>query len=399
MHSDHALFKKALSMQSQLSEWRRYLHRYPELSFREKKTSDFVQRELEKIPGMEIFSGQQETGMETGVVGRLRKGEGPVTALRADMDALPIEEENQIYYKSEHHGVMHACGHDAHTTMLLGAAHLLADDEHVNGTIKFIFQPAEEMTNEEGLSGAPYMIQHGILDDVSIAFALHMDPEYTPGTVRLHAGASMANVDTFEAKIKGTGGHGAYPHLGTDPVWMLSFVIQAIQGICSRRTSPLVPAVISIGEVKAGSSTNVIPDHVTVQGTMRSYDKDTRRHLETELQQAFSIAESMGGSYELNIEKGEPALYNHPEAVKILAKTINEIFPDFSVRNEPYGLGGEDFGYMADTIPAAMLFLGAGFSEKENRGLHMPRFDIQEEMLPAGASLLAGAALHYLRNA
>ncbi|MDQ0299369.1 amidohydrolase [Salibacterium salarium] len=398
MHSEHAIFKKAESIFSQLSEWRRYLHRYPELSFNENNTASFVAKQLRNIPEINVLVGKEETGLETGVVGILKKGEGPVVALRADMDALPITEETEAVYQSEHKGVMHACGHDAHTTILLGAAHVLSERESTfSGTIKFIFQPAEEATDDTGSSGAPYFINHGLLDDVSVAFALHMDPEFTPGHIRLHEGPSMANVDTFQAVIKGTGGHGAYPHLGTDPVWMLSFVIQAVQGITSRRTSPLDPAVISIGEIRAGSSTNVIPEEVKIQGTLRSYDKQTRIHLERELHQAFSIVESMGGSYKLEVEKGEPALNNDKKSVQILESTIEEIFPNFYIKHEPYGLGGEDFGYIADRVPAAMLFLGAGFTDKSNKGLHMPGFDIQENILPVGVSILVGSAIRYLQ--
>ncbi|SDH43300.1 M20 metallopeptidase family protein [Alteribacillus bidgolensis] len=400
MNSGQMLHRKAQEMHSSLVKWRRYLHQLPELSFQEINTASFVESKLRKITGMKVLAGKQETGIKTGVAGILKKGEGPVVALRADMDALPIREENEAIYKSQHDGVMHACGHDAHTSILLGAAHLLADsDIPFSGTVKFLFQPAEEDTDQSGRTGAPYFIEHGLLDDVSMAFALHMDPEHEPGNIKLHAGPSMANVDTFKGIIQGTGGHGAYPHLGTDPIWMLSFVLQAIQGVAARKTSPLSPAVISVGEIKTGSSTNVIPEKVTLQGTMRSYDRDTRRHLVEELENAFSITHSMGGMYELDIERGEPALNNDVKAVSIYHSVIQEYFSSFHILNEPYGLGGEDFGHIAEKVPAAMLFLGAGFTEKENRGLHMPCFDIQEDILPVGVSLLAGAALHYINEA
>ncbi|MFB4165935.1 M20 family metallopeptidase [Alteribacillus sp. JSM 102045] len=399
MNSGQMLYKKAQNIYSSLVAWRRYLHQHPELSFEEKNTASFVESELRKIDGIKVLAGKEETGIETGVAGILKKGEGPVVALRADMDALPIQEENESIYKSQNFGVMHACGHDAHTAILLGAAHVLADtDSPFSGTIKFLFQPAEEGSDDTGRTGAPYFIQKGLLDDVSMAFALHMDPENEPGSIKLHQGPSMANVDTFKGIIYGTGGHGAYPHLGTDPVWMLSFVLQAIQGVAARRTSPLSPAVISVGEIKTGSSTNVIPEKVTLQGTMRSYDKNTRKHLDKELHQAFSLVESMGGSLELDIEHGEPALSNDQKAVEIYKSVIQETFPTFHILNEPYGLGGEDFGYIAEKVPSAMLFLGAGFSKKENRGLHMPCFDIQEEILPVGVSLLAGSAIYYLNE-
>ncbi|SDH05404.1 amidohydrolase [Alteribacillus persepolensis] len=397
MNSEKLLQAKAQEMYSSLSEWRRYLHQYPELSFQEKNTASFVKSTLEKLNGIEVLAGKKETGTETGVVGIIKKGEGPVVALRADMDALPIQEENQTEYTSKHDGVMHACGHDAHTAILLGCAHLLSErDIAFSGTIKLLFQPAEEDADDTGRTGASYFIEHGLLDDVSIAFALHMDPELKPGHIKLHAGPSMANVDTFQAVIEGTGGHGAYPHLGTDPMYMLSFILQAIYAIPSRRISPLSPAVISVGEIKAGSSTNVIPETVTMQGTMRSYDKQTRIQLEKELKQTFELVSSMGGTYKLDIEHGEPALNNDARAVHLYETVIQEILSDFHVHRKPYGLGGEDFGHMAEKVPAAMLFLGAGFTEMDNRGLHMPRFDIDEDILPIGVTLLTGAALRYL---
>ncbi|MFB5661745.1 M20 family metallopeptidase [Alteribacillus sp. HJP-4] len=397
--SNAVLFQEAKSFMPELIGWRRYLHRQPELSFCEHNTTKYITTQLQKFERITILTGKNQIGTDTGVVGILKNGEGPVIALRADIDALPIAEEIASEYQSVYKGIMHACGHDAHTAMLLGAAALLSKSENsFSGTVKFIFQPAEEDTDEHGKSGAPYLIEKGIFDDVDKAFALHVDPENEPGTVRLHSGASMASVDTFQANIYGSGGHGAYPHLGTDPVWMLSFVLHAIQGISSRKTSPLVPSVISVGEVKAGASTNVIPEKVFLQGTCRSYDAETRKKHEEELNRAFAIVESMGGSYDLTIEKGEPALVNHTEAVEVFRRSITSLYPEMKILNEPYGLGGEDFGYIAEKVPAAMLFLGAGFEQKDGRGLHMPLFDIEEEVLPAGAALLAGAALSCFSN-
>lgn len=396
MDSSHHIYNQAKAMAEQLTSWRRELHQYPELSFQETNTSAFIAEKLEKIQGMTVLKGKKDTGVETGVVGILKQGTGPVTALRADIDALPITEENDHQYVSENEGVMHACGHDAHAAMLLGAAHLASENvENIAGTIKFIFQPAEEDTDHTGTTGASYMLQSGIYDDVEHAYALHIDPEHQLGTVRLHEGASMASVDTFEAVIEGTGGHGAYPHLGTDPTWMLSFLLQALQGVSSRRISPLEPAVISIGEIKSGSSYNVIPDKVYIRGTMRSYYESTRSRIEEELKQAFTIIESLGGTYTLSIHRGEPALLNDRKTVQFLHHTVSGMFPQMTILDEPYGLGGEDFAHVAKEVPAAMMFIGAGIPGRSHSGLHMPQFDFEEAVLPVGAAILVNAALRH----
>ncbi|RKD72783.1 amidohydrolase [Sinobaca qinghaiensis] len=399
MDSSHHIYNQAEALTEKLISWRRELHQHPELSFQEKHTSAFIAEKLEEIKGMTVLKGKENTGVETGVVGILKRGDGSVTALRADIDALPITEENDHQYVSENEGVMHACGHDAHAAMLLGAAHLAAENiENINGTIKFIFQPAEEDTDRTGTTGASYMLENGIYEDVEHAYALHIDPEHPLGSVRLHEGASMASVDTFEAVIEGTGGHGAYPHLGTDPTWMLSFLLQAVQGVSSRRISPLEPAVISIGEIKSGSSYNVIPDKVYIRGTMRSYYEDTRSRIEEELKRAFAIIDSLGGTYTLSIHRGEPALMNDRKVVDLLTETVTEMFPRMTILKEPYGLGGEDFAHVAKVVPAAMMFIGAGIPGRSNSGLHMPLFDFEEAVLPVGAAILANAALRHSRE-
>jgi amidohydrolase len=389
--------EEAEAIREQLVEWRRSLHRRPELSFEEYETSAFIKQALAGLQHLTVYSGREETGLDTAVIAELGAGDGPLVILRADIDALPIQEENDCDYASTHEGKMHACGHDAHTAMLLGACVVLHNQqEHLNGTIRFIFQPAEEDTDEYGSTGSPYLISRGWLEGAEAAFALHMDPEFTPGHVRLQEGPSMAGIDTFEGVIRASGGHGAYPHLATDPVWISTFVMQAMQGIVSRRTSPLEPAVVSIGELKAGASTNVIPDEVRIRGTMRSYSDDTRKHLREELQQAFRIAESMNASQEVTIAEGEPALVNSPVAVKAYRSVLKELYPETMIHEESYGMGGEDFSYMARQVPSCMMFLGAGYPDRADSGLHMPQFDIEETILPIGASLLAGAAVHYM---
>ncbi|UJL48203.1 amidohydrolase [Virgibacillus sp. NKC19-16] len=385
-------------MVMQLVEWRRKLHANPELSFQEVETSRMVARILENIPGMHV---QRDVGYPTAVVGTLSSGEGPTFAIRADMDALPIQEENTHDYRSQNQGVMHACGHDAHTAIGLGTAHLLSEyfqNREIQGTIKFLFQPAEERADEHGSTGAPYMIQAGVLDDVDTVIALHMSPEHSVGEVLVHDGYSMANVDVFEAKIFGTGGHGAYPHQGTDPIWMLSPVLDAVYGITARRVSPLESAVISIGSIHSGSASNVLPSEIEIKGTIRSYNPDVRKIMHAELEKAFSIVKVWNGDYRLKISCEDPALENDPGINRFIDRTIRDLYPDFYIRNTPFGLGGEDFAHMTEKVPGAMFFLGCAIDDRASspRNLHTPTFDIDEKVLPIGVCIIAETAKRYL---
>ncbi|MGO4888954.1 M20 family metallopeptidase [Anaerobacillus sp. MEB173] len=389
--------KNAYDISDKLTKWRRHLHKFPELSFNEYKTAEYISRQLRSIEGMSVQTGVATTG----VVGTLSIGDGPTIAIRADIDALPIQEENDHHFCSENDGVMHACGHDAHPTIALGAATLLADafkNGEVRGTVKFIFQPAEESTDEHGLSGAPYMIKEGVLEGVDAVLALHMCPWLPVGEVQVNDGYSMANVDVFSGKIFGSGGHGAYPHLGTDPIWMLGPVLQALHGVVARRVSPLEPAVISIGQVHAGTASNIIPTEVSIEGTIRSYSDEARELLAAELRKAFSITENFGGQYELSIENGEPALNNDATVNRWLVTTMNDLYPEMKIHREPFGLGGEDFGYMTREVPGAMFFLGCSLSDGVNRDLHTPIFDIDERCLPIGVSILSETVRRYLQG-
>ncbi|WP_425445478.1 M20 metallopeptidase family protein [Virgibacillus ndiopensis] len=394
-----AMLLRSNEMAEQLVAWRRKLHKYPELSFQEVETARFVAKSLKEIPGMRVEEG---VGYPTAVVGTLSSGSGPTIAIRADIDALPIQEENDHDYRSNNKGVMHACGHDAHTTIGLGVAHLLGEsfqNEEIKGTVKFLFQPAEEMANEFGSTGAPYMIQAGALDDVDCTIALHMSPENQLGEVQVHDGYSMANVDVFEAKVYGTGGHGAYPHLGTDPVWMLGPVLQALHGIVARRISPLDPAVISVGSIQSGSASNVIPSELAVKGTIRSYHPDVRKLLHAELEKAFSLVKALDGEYELTITPEDPSLKNDPAVNRLIKATIKDFYPHYTVLETPFGLGGEDFAHMTQVIPGAMFFLGCAVGDDKIRDLHTPHFDIDERVLPVGVSILAESARRFLMEA
>jgi amidohydrolase len=398
MNQHESVVEKANKLFDQLIEWRRLLHQYPELSFQEFGTSRFIADVLRNIPGIKVETG---IGVDTAVVGTISSGNGPTIALRADIDALPIKEENLVSYASKNEGVMHACGHDAHTTILLGVAHILGEMFHkgdLQGTVKFIFQPAEENTDQHGLTGSPYMIQAGAYDGVDAAIALHMCPWLHVGAVQINDGYSMANIDVFRGEIQGTGGHGAYPELGTDPVWMLGPVLQALYGIVSRRVSALDAGVVSVGQVHAGTASNILPSEVLIEGTIRSYTPEVRELLSVELKKAFSIVENLGGSYSLTIQKGEPSLKNCPVINTWIAQTIQELFPDFSIIKRPFGMGGEDFGYVTAKLPGAMFFLGCGQKDGPQRDLHTPIFDLDENCLPVGVAIVSETAKKLLKG-
>lgn len=397
MNYTYPIRNRASELTDQLIQWRRWLHTNPELSFQEYNTAHFITQILNMIPGMEVKTGVAKTG----VVATLSSGTGPTIALRADMDALPILEQTNHSFSSLNEGIMHACGHDAHTAILLGTAYLLGEvfqKEKMKGTVKFIFQPAEEEPDEDGLTGACYLLQEGVLQGVDVAIALHMDPANPVGAVRIHDHYSMANVDIFEGVIRATGGHAAYPHLGTDPIWMLSTVLQVLNGIVSRKISPLEPAVVSITQIEAGKAANVLPDKVTVRGTMRSYHPDVRDKLIAEITAAFAVVEKLGGDYSCQLIRGEPALKNHPTVNDWIKRTIKDLYPTFTICPEPYGLGGEDFGYITEKVPGAMFFLGCAIPDGVQRDLHTPIFDIDEASLPIGTAILAETVIRYLQG-
>ncbi|GAA0590530.1 M20 family metallopeptidase [Virgibacillus siamensis] len=388
--------EQAEKLISQLSAWRRHIHMNPELSFDEVDTSRFVAQKLQEIPGMKVETG---VGFPTAVVGTLSSGSGRTIAIRADMDALPVQEENGHGFKSRKKNVMHACGHDAHTAIGLGAATLLGElfqNGKLTGTVKFLFQPAEERADDLGSTGAPYLIQSGVLKDVDRVIALHMSPEDLFGEVKVHDGYSMAAGDVFEAKIHGSGGHGAYPHLALDPMWMLGPVFSTVHGIVSRRISPLDAGVISIGSIESGFASNVIPSDVTIKGTIRSYRPEVRDVLHKELDKAFSLVKPLGGEYDLSIRAEDPALANDPAVNQAIRKVFNDLYPDYTIKNMPFGLGGEDFAHMTKTVPGAMFFLGCGLDDGESRNLHTPNFDIDERVLPVGAAIFTEAARQFL---
>ena len=384
----------ARSLAEQIVAWRRDFHMHPELGFREFRTASKVAETLNDL-GFEA-----ETGVgKTGVVARIGEGK-PVVGIRADMDALPINEENDVEYRSRTPNVMHACGHDAHTAILLGVAQMLSEipeDERPAGEIRLLFQPSEEMQDAEGESGAMRMIADRALQGVDKVLALHMASGLESGKIEICSGYAMANHDAFHATITGDGGHGAAPHHGTDPVFMLAQIINAIFGIRARRIDPVQPAIISIGTIHCGIASNVIPASIEISGTIRSFDSEIRAQLIEELERALGIARAMGGDYSLVVKDGYDATYNDPEVSNLIQDLATQMAGPEAINPPQAMLGAEDFGFMTQLAPGAMFQLGAKYDELE-RGHHTPVFNINESCFPLGAALLLESAFHLLRK-
>ncbi|RMF02258.1 MAG: amidohydrolase [Chloroflexi bacterium] len=391
------MLNQAKKLAPEMIRLRRDFHRHPELSFKETRTARVVAETLSEIGGIRVRTGVGKTG----VVGELGSGRGPTIAIRADMDALPITEQNNVAYASQNPGVMHACGHDAHTAILLGVAHLLKDAfarENLPGTVRFVFQPSEEDTDAEGVSGAPRMIDDGALKGVDAVIALHVISNNSPGVVSVESGWFSAAVDTFDARITASGGHGAYPHLGTDPLWMLGPVLMALHGIVARKIDPKQPAVVSLGQVHAGTTSNVIPHQVYLQGTLRSTDPAVREQLVAEVERALSVVRPLGGDFSLEVGRGYPATWNDPTVTGWIETVASDLVGPGMVQQAPMGMGAEDFAYMCQQAPGAMFLLGAATPDGVARNHHTNIFDIDESVMPAGAAILAETARRFLRG-
>lgn len=376
----------AKSYAPEFIEVRRHLHAHPELSYKEFETSRFVQQKLGELGiGYEIKA-------ITGVVA-LIEGKNPgkrIIALRADMDALPIKEENDVPYRSQNEGVMHACGHDVHTTCLLGAAKVLNELKHEwEGTVKLIFQPGEE----KNPGGASLMIKEGVLTGPrpSAIFGLHVHPELPTGKMSFRGGKVMASADELYMTIKGKGGHAASPHLCIDPILIASHLIISLQQVVSRNNNPHNPTVLSITSVKGGTTTNVIPDEVKLKGTLRAMDEEWRfKAHELIRKMATSLVESMGGKIELLIDVGYPCVYNN-EALNDLARQKAADFIGVeNVEETEKRMGAEDFGYYSQQIPGCFFRLGVMNKEKGIvSGVHTPTFDIDEAAIETGIGMMA----------
>lgn len=383
------MLEKAHEIEHHLVAWRRDFHAHPELAFHEFRTAAKVADVLTAL-GYRVRSGVGKTG----VVAEIGSG-GPVLAIRADMDALPITEQTGLPYASQNPGIMHACGHDSHTAMALGAATLLAH-EKFPGTVRFLFQPAEEDDDEEGLSGAPRMIEDGAMDGVDAIFALHVDPQTPVGGVVISDGATSAGVDTFFITLKSAGGHGAYPDQTIDPIYLSGHLILALHGIVSRRIDAFEPAVISIGSIHAGNADNVIPSRVKISGTIRYMSSSVQKIIHAEIEKTLGIVRSLGGDYDFQIVTGYPPGFNDTRAVKFLHEVAVNLIGAENLHPSQQHMGAEDFSYFLKHAPGAMFLLGTRMEVEDQ--LHSPTFDLDERAMPLGAGLFAEAALRFLRD-
>ena len=387
------MLDKANELKDQLVGWRREIHMRPELGFEERRTSRLVADTLREM-GIEIEVGVAETG----VVARIGQGR-PAVGIRADMDALPINEANDVPYKSQTPGLMHACGHDAHTSMLLGVAKLLNDlPDRPAGEIRLLFQPSEEKWRlEDGHSGGSLMVEEKALDGLDAVIACHVSSGSPMGLVEVSDGFSLAAPDVFEAKIIGEGTHGAAPHNGLDPIWLQAQVVNALQAIRSRRRDPTERSVVTIGAIHAGIADNVIPNEVIMTGTIRTFEQEAREEIHRLVEEAFALVRHFGGDYELNISTGYPALWNDPEVAALIRSVGADLLgEERSGEGEPI-MAGEDFAFMTRKAPGAMMRLGAQLDEL-NRPHHSPIFDIHEGCLPIGVGVMAESALRLLRR-
>ena len=375
---------------------RRHIHANPELSYQEYNTAKFVAAELRKI-GIEPTEGVAATGLSA-----LIKGKNPdkkVVALRADMDALPIKEANDVEYKSKNEGVMHACGHDAHTASLLGCSRILNElKDDFEGTIKLIFQPGEE----KNPGGASLMIKDGVLKNPTpnTIYGQHVMPLIPVGKVGFREGMYMASCDEIYLTVIGKGGHGAIPELTIDPVLITSHIIVALQQVISRNASPKTPTVLSFGKVEANGATNIIPDKVEVAGTFRAMNEEWRAEAHRIIKKmAESIAEGMGGRCEVNISKGYPYLENDPATTAKARKLAEEYMGKENVLDLDLWMGAEDFSYYTHEVPACFYRLGTRNEEKGITSyVHTPTFNIDENALEIGAGMMAWIAINSLKD-
>jgi amidohydrolase len=385
------MLKQAHAISEELIEWRRDFHMHPETGFDVHRTAGIVADELEKM-GYRVRRGVGKTG----VVAEIGEG-GKVVAIRADMDALPILEQNETEYISQNPGKMHACGHDSHTAMALGAAQILAK-EKLNGRVRFLFQPCEETADEEGKSGAQRMAAEGAVDGVDYVIAQHVDPTSPVGTIAVSEGPSGGGVDTWYATIKGIGGHGAFPHTTVDPFVLLAHVIMALNNIVSRRLNPFEPAAISIGSVAGGDAENVIPDFVKLKGTIRFTSLEVQKQIREEVKRALDIVKTLGGDYELGFLFGGMPLINDKYVSEVIANVGKELLGQDKVHELEKTLGAEDFPEFLKNAPGAMYMIGTRIEGREVYELHHPKFDIDERALPLGTAVLAETALRFLKT-
>ena len=373
------IINRIADYQDELTEWRRYLHKNPELGFEEFKTSDFVANKLEGM-GLSVHRGLAGTG----VVATLSSGDGSgkAIALRADMDALPLQEKGSVKHRSENPGKMHACGHDGHTTMLLGAAKYLTETQNFNGTVQFVFQPAEE-----GKGGGKKMIDDGLFNlfPAEEVYGMHNMPGMNVGEFAVAPGPMMAARDNFEILVQGRGAHAAMPHQGVDPVVVGSHIVLALQTITSRNINPQESLVVSVTQFHAGEAFNIIPDTVLLKGTCRVFDKELQETLPERIRLITDgVALTFGAKSELTYHSGYPATINTKSQSEFCAEIAQEIAGSANGvdLNPVPSMGAEDFSYMLQERPGCYIWAGNG----DSAGLHHPEYDFNDQLLAVGAS-------------
>ena len=376
-----AILNSIAGFENDMAKWRRHLHQNPELGRDCYKTAEYIQERLKEFGITEIHAGYASTGIVAIIEGQTS---GRTIGLRADMDALPITENTGMPYSSKNEGVMHACGHDGHTTMLLGAARYLSETRNFSGRVALIFQPDEEATG-----GAEVMVEEGILEQFEIeeVYALHNIPGHDVGVMYTRPGPIMAGADSFNVEIRGKGGHAAYPHEVKDPIVAALSIAQAFQTIVSRNNIPSDDLVISITQVHSGTTDNVIPETAFLNGTVRTFDLSVQEMVINRMEKiisGFSISFEVDAKF--NYEKGYPPTINHEEKTKFAIEVAKEVCgSDKVLTSVGKEMGAEDFSYMLQKRPGAYLFMGIG----EGAGLHNPNYDFNDAAAPVGASFFA----------
>lgn len=364
----------------EIIKWRRYLHEHPETSFNEVETAKYIYDELSKFSNLTLT-----TPTENSVVAILKgNSDGKVIALRADIDALLINEEAGVEFKSKNPGVMHACGHDTHTAMLLGAAKVLSEmEDKIAGTVKFIFQPAEECPP----GGAKAIVEAGVLDDVDFVFGLHIFTRIPTGAIGIVEGPLTASSDIFDIHIKGKGAHGSMPELSIDPILTGVEIINNLNNIVSRNISPMDNAVISIGQFMSGQAHNIIPDTADIKGTVRTNNPETRLFIKNRIEEVVeSVCKMYGANYDLKYTLGYSSVVNDSEATNIVRNSALKIVGEKAIFKAPKIMGGEDFSAYTDVTKGAFFILGGGSDEEGYKYInHNPNFIIDEKALPIGA--------------
>lgn len=375
---------------------RHHIHAHPELSFREFNTAAYVSSQLERL-GIAFQEGIAGTGIVAVIEGK--KSSGRCLAIRAELDALPITELNEVPYKSQNQGVMHACGHDVHTAILLGLAELMQNmRDQFSGTLKLIFQPGEEMHP----GGGSLMMEAGVLDNprVDAILALHVYPHLPAGMVGFRSGQYMASTDEIHIRIQGKGGHAALPHQTVDPIAIAAETIVALQQVISRRSNPISPSVLSFGKIAGGTVNNVIPDEVEIAGTLRTMDEQWRGEAHKLIRDVtHNISEAFGARATVDIPKGYPSLYNHPALTQAIEAYAQEYLGKDQVRELSLRMTADDFAFYSQQIPGCYFRLGTNTNHTQHTAsVHNAHFDIDERALETGLGVMAFCAISYLNE-